>query len=76
MNPCRKRRAFFFYFFSGSRVLFTGPTSTLLKKNFKIGSYSTIHIFKNYFATIFSIFSKINGIQADLEINVFITNIM
>ena len=75
-EPVQEEKSIFFYFFSGSRVLFTGPTSTLLKKNFKIGSYSTIHIFKNYFVTIFSIFSKINGIQIDLKINVFITNIM
>ena len=25
----------------------------------------TIHTFKNYFATVFSVFSKINGIQTD-----------
>ena len=56
-------------FFSGSRVMFTGPTSTLFrkKKNFKIGSHNTIHTFKNYFTTIFSIFSKINSIQTDLS---------
>ena len=29
----------------------------------KNGSHDTIHIFKNYFATIFSVFGKINGIQ-------------
>ena len=28
------------------------------KKNFKFGSYDTIHIFKNYFVTVFSIFSN------------------
>ena len=37
------------------------------KKNFKIGSHNTIHTFKNYFVTIFSIFSKINSIQTDLS---------
>ena len=54
----------FFCFSSKSRALFIGPTSTLLKKkNFKTRSHNTIHIFKNYFATIFLIFSKINSIQ-------------
>ena len=27
--------------------------------------FDTIHIFKNYFATVFSVFSKISGIQMD-----------
>ena len=31
----------------------------------KNGSHSTIHTFKNYFATMFSVFSKISGIQLD-----------
>ena len=35
------------------------------KKNIKNGSYSTIHIFKNYFATVFSVFSKISCIQTN-----------
>ena len=56
MGPVQEEKSFFF-FSSRSRALFMGPTSTLLKKNFKIRSHSTIHIFKNYFATIFSIFS-------------------
>ena len=53
-------------FVSGSRVLFTGPTSTLFSKIFiNIGSHSTIYTFKNYFITVFSIFSfsKISSIQ-------------
>ena len=35
----------------------------------KNGSYGTIHTFKNYFATVFSIFSfsKISSIQMDLK---------
>ena len=33
------------------------------KKNFKTGFHSTIHTFKNYFVTVFSVFSKISGIQ-------------
>ena len=44
-------------FFSRSRVLFTRPVSTFFSKNnFKIRSYSTIHTFKNYFATKFFFF--------------------
>ena len=46
-------------FFSGSRVLFTRPPSTIFsKKNFKIRSHGTIHTFKIYFITVFSIFSN------------------
>ena len=48
--------------FSAYCVLFMGPTSTLLKKYFKIGSHSTIHTFKNYFTTVFSVFNKISDI--------------
>ena len=42
-------------------------SQTSLFSNFfiKNGSHGTIHIFKNYFATMFSIFSKICGIQMD-----------
>ena len=55
-------------FLCGSRALFTWPTSTFFSKNnFKIRSHDTIHIFKNYFATMFLIFSfsKIISIQTD-----------
>ena len=46
-------------FFNGSRALFMGPASTLFsKKNFKTESHGTIHTFKNYFVTIFSVFSN------------------
>ena len=46
-------------FFSGSRVLFTRPPSTIFsKKNFKTRSHGTIHTFKIYFITVFSIFSN------------------
>ena len=38
-------------------VLFMGPTATLFRKNIKNGSYDTIHTFKNYFVTVFSVFS-------------------
>ena len=48
-----------FFFFCGSRALFTGSTNMDFSKFFfKIGSYGTIHTFKNYFATVFSIFSN------------------
>ena len=35
------------------------------KKNTKNGSHGTIHTFKNYFATVFSVFSKISCIRTD-----------
>ena len=35
------------------------------EKNIKNGSHDTIYTFKNYFAIVFSVFSKINGIQTD-----------
>ena len=41
-------------------TLFMGPTVTLFKF-FLNGSYGTIHIFKNYFVTVFSIFSFIKN---------------
>ena len=44
---------------NGSRALFTGPTNLFFSKNFiKNWSYGTIHTFKNYFATVFLIFSN------------------
>ena len=40
--------------------------SLFFNKTFiKNGSHGTIHIFKNYFAIMFSVFSKISGIQTD-----------
>ena len=35
------------------------------KKKTKNGSHGTIHTFKNYFATVFSVFSKISCIRTD-----------
>ena len=35
------------------------------KNKNKNGSYGTIHTFKNYFATVFSVFSKISCIHMD-----------
>ena len=40
--------------------------SFFTKTFIKNGSYSTIHKFKNYFVTVFLVFSKINGIQSHL----------
>ena len=59
-------------FLVGSCALFTGPASMEFNKFFfKIGSHGTIHIFKNYFTTMFLAiifqFSIISGIQTDLK---------
>ena len=61
---------FFFFFFSATRVsrdkvtvhaLFTycsrDPPPLYSEKNIKNRSHSTIHPFKNYFTTVFSVFS-------------------
>ena len=46
-------------FSSGSRALFTGLASTLFSKNnFKTRSHGIIYTFKNYFVTVFSVFSN------------------
>ena len=51
----------------GSRALFTGPASTFFSKIFfKTGSHDTIHTFKNYIPTVFSV-SAISDIQTDLK---------
>ena len=45
-------------FFPKSHALFTGPVSTESGKiNFKTRFHGTIHTFKNYFVTTFSIIS-------------------
>ena len=47
-----------FVFLAESCALFTEPTSMEKRKsNFKTGSYHTIYIFKNYFITMFLVFS-------------------
>ena len=47
------------WFFCGSHALFKGIASTDFSKfNFKTKSHDTIHTFKNYFATVFSVFSN------------------
>ena len=42
-----------------------GTHNHFIQKKIKNGSHGIIHTFKNYFATMFSIFSKISGIQMD-----------
>ena len=63
--------SFFFLFFSRvfcflrQLLLFThcswDPQSLYSEKNNKNGSHGTIHTFKNYFATVFSVFSFSNN---------------
>ena len=57
---------FFFFFIekhvsvlsNGSCALFMGPTKLFFNKIFiKNGSHGTIYTFKNYFVTVFSVFS-------------------
>ena len=61
---------FLFCFWRGAFCLFQWvlcsqdlQTSFFTKTFIKNGSHDTIHTFKNYFATMFSVFSKIRGIQ-------------
>ena len=42
-----------------------GTHSHFIQKKIKNESYSTIHTFKNYFATVFSVSTTINSIQTD-----------
>ena len=43
-----------------------GPITTLFRKNKnKNEFYGTIHTFKNYFATVFSVLVTISSIQMD-----------
>ena len=74
LRHCISRFIFFIFFlrsqfsrdyalFSRSRTLFTRPQTSFFNKTFiKNGSHDTIHTFKNYFATVFLIFSKISDI--------------
>jgi len=55
---------------AGSQALFTESASTeKCKSNFKTRSHDTIYTFKNYFVTVFLVFSfpfsVISGIQTD-----------
>ena len=49
------------YFSHNVYAMFMGPTTTLFKKNIKNESHGTIYTFKNYFATVFSVFSFSNN---------------
>ena len=68
---CVWRFPFFFFFFFyacqwvGDKVTVHGTHNHFIKKKFKNGSFGTIHTFKNYFATLFLVFSKISCIQMD-----------
>ena len=57
-------------------ALFIGPTTTLFRKKIKNGSHGTIHIFKIYFTTVLSIFSKISCIQMNPEFAFIMPNQM
>ena len=67
LDSCLRASAFQISAFSSSssffqiftvHALFMRPTATLFReKNIKNGSYGTIHTFKNYFVTLFSVFS-------------------
>ena len=51
-----------------TRALFTDSQTSLFSNFFiKNGSHGTIHTFKNYFAIVFSVFSKISSIQTHLK---------
>ena len=58
-----------FHYFKRYRVLFMhcsqDPQLLYSEKNIKNRFHDTIHTFKNYFTTVFSIFSKISCIQID-----------
>ena len=61
------------YYSCTHKLLFThyswDPQLLYSEKNIKNGSHSTIHTFKNYFVTVFSIFNKINCIQTNPNTN-------
>ena len=58
MGLVQEEKSIFFIFLEGLVQCSRDPQVLYLeKKNFKTGFHSTIHIFKNYFATMFSVFS-------------------
>ena len=64
LDRAKKRFQLCWVFFSEFYALFTRPANILFnKKNFKIRFYSTIYTFKNYFTTVFSIFSFLVAID-------------
>ena len=66
-----------FYQSCGSRAL-THKFHFLVTFFIKNRSYGTIHTFKNYFATMFSVFnfSKISSIQTDPAYKLFLSNFL
>ena len=52
-----RQMSLFTHCFGTVYALFMEPTATLLKKYIKNRSHGTIHTFKNYFATVFSVFN-------------------
>ena len=67
----------FVFFLCRSCALFMGPVSSDFKrKKIKTKSHSTTHTFKNYFATIFSVFSfqflGISDIQTELKKKIYL----
>ena len=57
VGPVQEEENIFFAFSVGLVYCSQDPQVFYSKKNFKIGSHSTIHTFKNYFTTVFSVFS-------------------
>ena len=59
----------FFFFWKCVPVHYSrDPQTSFFNKTFiKNGSHDTIHTFKNYFVTVFSVFNKISGIQTHLR---------
>ena len=56
---CDEKKKNVLCFFCGSREQFMGPVNTDFNKFFfKTEFYGTIHTFKNYFITIFIVFSN------------------
>ena len=72
----RFKHVFFKGHFSKANTLSVGPvhcsqdlqTSFFNKTFITNESHNTIHTFKNYFVTVFSVFSKINDIQTYLSV--------
>ena len=78
MNSSRSLLTFQpFYQSCGSREL-THKFHFLVTFFIKNKSYGTIHTFKNYFATVFSVFnfSKISSIQTDPTYKLFLSNFL
>ena len=59
---CRRQSALFMHYL---RTVHGTHNYFIQKKIIKNGSHNTIHTFKNYFAIVFLVFSKISCIQTD-----------